>query len=167
MSTRSAFAAVSVGLLCLAGCGERPGYDSTPVESYLARSQAGSFGPAVRIGRATCPEDLALEEGMTFRCRLDVADTALPYRVRLSQVRSEEMRVSAAPDGVLMSGEKVRDFVRSTLPKGSSAADVDCGGVYFVAEVGQTLECTLALGAQQRSIEVRVKDEAGVVTLGS
>ena len=77
------------------------------------------------------------------------------------------MTVSAAPDGVLLSGVKVRDFVRTTLPKSSAAADVDCGGPYVVADVGETLDCTLALGAQEQPIKVTVKDKSGVVAVGS
>ena len=36
----------AAGLLLLAGCGERPGYDDSAVEAYLVDSQAGKFGSA-------------------------------------------------------------------------------------------------------------------------
>jgi hypothetical protein len=134
------------------------------VESYLVQSQQAVLGDEVR---ASCPDDLETEEGMTFRCTLKVSGAAMPYRITLTDLDAEKVTVSAAPDGVLISGVKVRDFVRTTLPKSSAAADVDCGGPFVVAEVGETLDCTLALGAQERPIKVTVKDEAGVVSVGS
>ena len=168
MSRRSAYAGlVTLALLGLAGCGEQPGYDSSAVESYLVRSQAATFANGTHIGKARCPGDLELKEGMTIRCTLDVGKDAVPYRVRLTHVRARTVTVAASPAGVLMSGRTVRDFVRSTLPKSSSAADVDCGGAYFVAQVGQTLDCRLTLGAQQKPIKLTVKDRSGVVTVGS
>ncbi len=48
-------AVVISGLLVLAGCGDRPGYDGAAVESYLVQSQADTFGPSAEISRATCP----------------------------------------------------------------------------------------------------------------
>ena len=166
MTGRTAYGLVlaSLGLLTLAGCGEDPGYDSSAVESYLAQSQQEVLGGDVR---ASCPDDLETEEGMTFRCTLKVSGAALPYRVTLTHLDAERVTVSAAPDGVLISGVKVRDFVRTTLPKSSAAADVDCGGPFVVADVGEALDCTLALGAQERPITLTVKDESGVVAVGS
>ena len=159
-------ALASVAVVSLAGCGDRPGYDDAAVESYLTTCQAATFAPAGKVGRATCPGDLELQEPMTFTCTLEVSGVKLPYVVRLSDVRTDEMSVSATPDGVLVSRTRLRDVVRSTLPKDSAAADLDCGGDFVVADVGETLPCTLTLGARERPIEVTVKDAAGRVSVG-
>ena len=157
-----------VGLLLLAGCGgDRPGYDDAAVESYLSTSQADTFGTAGDVGKATCPGDLELREGMTFVCKLDVSGAKLPYKVRLTNVHEEKVSISAAPDGVLVSATKLRDYLRATLPKSSAAADVDCGGAFVVAKVGASLPCTMTLGAQEKPIKVTVKDETGRVSIGS
>ncbi len=161
-------ALAGVGVLLLAGCGgDRPGYDDAAVEAYLSTSQADTFGSAGEIGKATCPGDLDLREGMTFVCKLDVSGAKLPYKVRLTDVSEEKMTISAAPDGVLVSATKLRDYLRGTLPKSSAAADVDCGGAFVVAKVGASLPCTMTLGAQEKPIKITVKDKAGRMSIGS
>ena len=170
MSRASVSSAALAGgcLLLLVGCGgDRPGYDDSAVESYLSTSQADTFGTAGDVGKATCPGDLELREGMTFVCKLDVSGTKLPYKVRLTNVHEETVSISAAPDGVLVSGTRLRNFVRGTLPKASAEANVDCGGAFVVADVGESLPCTMTLGAQERSIKITVKDKAGRVSIGS
>lgn len=161
---------VTVVLACLAllaGCGDRPGYDDAAVESYLAKSQATTFGTSAKVGAASCPGTLELREGMTFTCKLDVSGASLPYRVRLTHVHDTRMSISAAPDGVIVSTAKLRDYVAGTLPKNSSGADVDCGGAFVVAKVGATVPCTLTLGSQEQPIKVTVKDQTGRVQIGS
>ena len=157
-----------VALLLLAGCGgDRPGYDDAAVESYLTTSQADTFGTAGDVGKATCPGDLELREGMTFVCKLEVSGAKLPYKVRLTNVHEEKVSISAAPDGVLVSGTRLNNYVRGTLPKASEAAKVDCGGAFFVADVGESLPCTMTLGSQEKSIKITVKDDTGRVSIGS
>lgn len=160
-------AATAAGLLLLGACGDRPGYESSAVEGYLAHAQSGAFGPTGRVGKATCPGDLELKEGMSFRCTLDVSGTAVPYRVRLTHVHAKKVSIKASPDGVVVPELAVQAFVRTTLPKSSAAAGVDCGKSFIVAKVGQTLACKLTLGPQERDIKVTVKDERGTIAVGS
>ena len=164
--SRRVVALAAAALLLLAGCGESPGYDAGAVEAYLAKSQAATFAPTGHVGRATCPSGLALREGMTFTCTLAVSGSRLPYRVRLTHVHGD-VSVSAVPKGVLVSGTKMRAFVRSTLPRQAHAADVDCGGPFVVAPVGSSIDCTLVLGSQTRPVKVKVLDAAGRVSIAS
>lgn len=154
--------AAAAGVLLLAGCGDRPGYDRAGVERFLETSQAGTFGD-LKPGKATCPPAESLTEGMTVRCTLAVAGSRVPYRVTLRHVHATKVDVTARLDGVVVPATSVRDFVRTTLPKESRGADVDCGGGVIVAKVGQTLDCTLTLGAQTQPIKVTVKDRTGTV----
>lgn len=158
-------AALAAGLLTLAACGDRPGYDRDAVESYLVETQGAAFAPAGTIEGATCPKGLDLREGMRFTCQLAVSGAQVPYRVRLTHVRDERMAVQAAPAGVLMSGTKLTEAVRGSLPKTSAAAAVDCGGPFFVAAVGDTISCRLVLGGQEKPIKVTVEDESGSVSV--
>jgi hypothetical protein len=161
-------ALASASLLFVAGCaGEQPGYDDAAVESYLATSQVGTFGPAGKVGDASCPSGLELEEGMTFTCKLEVSGAKLPYRVRLTHVHDAKVSISARPDGVLLSAARLRDYIWGTLPTSSAEAAVDCGGAYVVAKVGATLPCRLTLGSQVKALKVTVKDESGRVSIGS
>jgi hypothetical protein len=164
--TRRATGLAVVGLLLLAGCGQSPGYDAAAVESYLATSQAATFAPTAQVSRAACPSDQELREGMTFTCTLSVSGSKLPYRVTLTHVH-DTVEVAAAPAGVIVSGAKLRAFVRTTLPKDSAGAQVDCGGPFVVAAVGSTVDCTLELGSQATPMKVKVLDETGRVSITS
>jgi len=161
-------AVILIGALgLLAGCGDRPGYDESAVESYLASSQAATFGPSAKVGKASCPGDLELKEGMAFTCKLSVDGARLPYRVRLTHVHDAKISIAAKPDGVILSATKLGEYVGRTLPKTSAGAAVDCGGAYVVAKVGATLPCTLTLGSQETPIKVTVKDESGRVQVSA
>ena len=155
------------GLLLLAGCGESPGYDDAAVESYLVKSQSSLFGVAGDKARATCSDDRDLREGMTVACTLTVSGAKLPYRVKLTHVHDKRVTLVARPDGVLVSGAKIRAYVRSTLPDTSAGANVDCGGPFVVVDVGKSVDCTLTLGSQEKPITVKVLDEVGRVSVSS
>lgn len=165
---RSTLPLIASGLLVLAGCGDRPGYDDSAVESYLVSSQADLFGAAGDKATATCPDDRELREGMTLTCTLTVSGAKLPYRVRLTHVQDEKrVSVTARPDGVLVSGAKLRSYVRSTLPRTSTGANVDCGAPFVVVDVGASVDCTLTLGSQEKPIKVKVVDTVGRVSISS
>ncbi len=91
----------------------------------------------------------------------------MPYRVRLTGVHGDQVSMSAAPAGVVISATEVDKIVQRSLGKGSRGAKVDCGGTFVVAEVGDTLPCTLVLGSQEKPLEVTVQDEAGRLSIGS
>ena len=158
---------LAAGLLLLAGCGERPGYDDAAVASYLVKSQSSLFGPAGDKARATCPDDRDLTEGMTVTCTLTVSGAKLPYKVKLTNVHEKRVTVVARPDGVLVSGTKIRAYVRSTLPSTSAGANVDCGGPFVVVDIGKSVDCTLTLGSQEKPIKVTVLDKVGRVSVSS
>jgi hypothetical protein len=61
----------------------------------------------------------------------------------------------------------VRDYVRTTLPQSATGAGVDCGHRYLVAKVGDSLDCRLTLGAQEKPFKVTVKDEKGTIAVAS
>jgi hypothetical protein len=160
--------AIGVGLMVLAGCGDRPGYDSAALERYLVASQAWRFTGANAVSQATCPSDRDLTEGMTLRCTLTVSGSKVPFRVRLTDVHAEKMKVTAAPDGVVIPGDKLREVVALALPETASKATVDCGGsAFIVARVGRTVDCTLVLGSQTKPFKVTVKDATGRVSIQS
>lgn len=147
----------------LVGCGDEPGLDTTSVEDYLVQSQQTTFGD-LEVGAASCPKQ-ALEDGMTLPCTLAVGDADVPYRVTLRDVRASEVRVDVALDGVVLLSEGIERFVVSILSQDFSSARVDCDSDVIVAEVGDTVECTVASGAQTRAVVVTVDDEEGTVSI--
>jgi len=155
----------ALGTVLLSGCGEEPGLDMDAVESYLATSQAATFGSDAEVGEAACQGHPALAEGMKLHCALVVSDASVPYELTLRHVRSEKVAVDAALAAVVLRAADVGDFVRGQLPKGFRHATVGCGGDYLVAEVGETVECTVSSGAQTQTVEVTVEDEEGHVSI--
>ena len=162
LATYAATALVLGG--ALTSCGDEPGWDSSAVESYLKTSQAGNF-PGLDVGAASCPGHHALAETMTVRCTLAVADAKVPYRVRLGQAREDKVDVDVALDSVVLRSSDIQDYVRSTLPKDFRHAQVDCGHVLVLAEVGDDVECTLASGAETSPVSVTVEDEEGHISI--
>ena len=164
---RSRRAACLVGValagIVLSGCGDEPGLDTSAVETYLAQSQEAAFGD-LEIDGASCPRQ-ALEEGMTLPCTLDVADTKVPYRVRLRDVHEPEVRVDVTLDAVVLLQDRLQQYVVSTLPEDFSSAQVTCGRPVIVVEVGDTVECSVAAGAQTKPVVLTVDDEEGHVSI--
>ena len=160
--------ALGVGLVVVAGCGDRPGYDASAVEKYLVASQGWRFAGAGEVSKASCPSDRDLSEGMTVLCTLTVSGSKVPFKVTLTDVHADKVKVTAAPDGVVISGARLRDVVASSLDTASQKATVDCGGAAFlVAKVGKTVDCTLVLGSQTKPFKVTIKDETGRVAIAS
>jgi hypothetical protein len=161
----AAYAATAVVLGAgLTSCGDEPGWDPAAVESYLQKSQAGSF-PGLDVGAARCPGHHALADTMTVRCTLAVADVEVPYRVRLGHAREDHVAVDVALDSVVLRSSDIQAYVRSTLPKDFRHAQVDCGHVLVLAQVGDDVDCTLASGAQTSPVSVTVEDEEGRISI--
>ena len=158
-------AGTTLGTVLLAGCGEDPGLDVDAVETYLAGSQAATYGSDAEVGSADCPGRPALKEGMTLRCTLAVSDASVPYRLTLRHVHSAKVSVDVALEAVVLRADDVRDFVRQQLPKAFSDAGVDCGGDYLVTDVGETVKCTVSSGAQTRPVSVKVENEEGGISI--
>ncbi|HEX5088482.1 MAG TPA: hypothetical protein VFV89_11790 [Nocardioides sp.] len=155
----------ALGTVLLAGCGDEPALDVSAVESYLAASQATTYGAGADVGKAHCAGHPALKEGMTVRCTLDVSNTSVPYRLTLHHVHARKVAVAVALDAVVLDAGDIGDFVRTQLPKKFADAAVDCGGAYVVTDVGKTVECTVSSGAQTQSVVVTVEDAEGHVSL--
>jgi hypothetical protein len=155
----------ALGAVLLAGCGEDPGLDTAAVESYLAGSQAATFGAEAQVGKAHCSGHPALAEGMTLRCTLAVSDASVPYRLTLHKVHSTKVTVDVALDAVVLRSADVQGFVQQQLPKAFANAAVECGADYVVTDVGETVDCTVSAGAQVKPVSVKVEDEEGRISI--
>jgi uncharacterized protein DUF4333 len=158
-------AGAALGVALVAGCGDEPGLDVAAVESYLAASQASTFGADAEVGRAHCKGDHVLEEGMEMRCTLAVADASVPYRLTLHKVHSTKVAVDVALQAVVLRSADVQDFVRDQLPKAFRDSTVDCGHQLLVTEVGETVDCTVSSGAQSKPVAVKVEDDDGRISI--
>ncbi len=159
---------LGASVLLLSGCGDRPGYDATAVEKYLASTQGQQFAGTGTVGKASCPRHRDLSEGMTVRCTLVVGGSKVPFLVTLTDVDASKVHVHAKPDGVVIPSSKLTAVVAQGLPAQSRGAKVDCGGdAFLVAKVGKTVTCSLVLGSQTRALKVTVKDASGRVSVSS
>jgi hypothetical protein len=66
---------------------------------------------------------------------------------------------------VVLLGKEIERFVVSTLPKDFSSAQVTCEHDVIVAEVGDTVECTVSSGVQTAPVALVVEDEEGHVSI--
>ena len=122
---------LGASVLLLSGCGDRPAYDATAVEKYVASTQGQQFAGVGTVGRASCPRHRDLSEGMTVRCTLVVAGSKVPFLVTLTDVNASQVHVDAKPDGVVIPSSKLTAMVAQTLPAQSRGAKVACGGDAF------------------------------------
>jgi hypothetical protein len=153
---------VLLGLL-LGACGDEPGLDVTRVEAYLVDSQATTYGD-LDLGDASCP-DKPLVEGMRLTCTLEVAEVAVPYVVRLRDVRKREVRIDVALDAVVLLEHRIADYVVGTMPEDFADAEVSCDHEVVLADVGDTVECSLSSGGQSNPVKVTVEDDTGRVSI--
>lgn len=161
---RSAVVAAVLAVV-LSGCGDEPGVDTEAVEGYLATSQAGAY-EGLEVGAPDCPADEDLREDLELACTLTVADVQVPYRVTLRDVESAEVSIEVELERVVVVTSAVQDYVRTLLSEEYAAASVACDGAdLVVTDVGETLDCTLALGAEVTPLRVTVEDEAGHVSV--
>lgn len=154
-----------VAVLAAAGCSGNS-YDAGTTEKYLKQSQQGKVR-GLPIGDATCPQDVKLKEGVTFRCTLEIAGVAAPYTVRLTNVDADKVTINVEPAKVLIGTAAVVDLVRRGLkPQYQDQAKITCGDKeLLVTDPGTKIGCIVSIGGDQRQAVVRVADKNGKVVL--
>jgi len=153
------------GAVVLAGCGSNS-YDAGTVENYVRKSQEGRVR-GLPLGDATCPKDVKLTEGVTFRCTLQIAGEAAPYEVRLTDVEADKVTINLEPAKALIATSAVVDLVRGGLkPRFRDGAKVSCGEKQLlVVDPGTRIGCIVTVGGEQRQAVVRVQNKQGRVVL--
>ena len=154
-----------VGVVALSGCGSNS-YDAGTVEKYVRKSQEGKVR-GLTLGDATCPKDVKLTEGVTFRCTLQIAGEAAPYNVRLTDVDADQVTVNLEPAKALIATSAVVDLVRGGLkPRFRDAAKVSCGEKpLLIVDPGTRIGCIVTVGGEQRQAVARVENKQGKVVL--
>ncbi len=161
----SCFGALIALLVLMAACGNSNLYVADAVEESLVESQQDRLGD-LQVGGATCPDDVALTEGVTFTCTLDLEGADAPYAVKLTDVQAEEIAVSAEPAMSIIPVAAAAEYVQDNLAEDVSDADVVCGdddAVVILAEPGDEFSCTVSIGSQSRQVDLEVTDTDGAV----
>ena len=157
--------ALVAGAVTLGACGSNS-YDAGTVESYVRKSQEGKVR-GLPLGDATCPKDVELTEGVTFRCTLEIAGEAAPYKVRLTNVDADKVTIDLEPAKALISTAAVVDLVRGGLKaRFRDAAKVTCGDKQLlVVDPGTQIGCIVTIDGEQRQAIARVENLRGKVVL--
>lgn len=158
-------ALVVAAALLLVACGSNS-YDAGTIEKYLKESQQGKVR-GLPIGDASCPKDVTLKEGVTFRCTLQIAGEPAPYTVTLTNVDADKIHISLEPAKALIATAAVADLVRSGLqPRYRDAAKINCGDKQLiVADPGTKIGCIVKVGSDQVQAVARVENKDGKVVL--
>src|SRR5688572_29685429 len=97
MAVRSRLTLVGlVAGLVLVGCSNDNIYAADALEAAVVASQE-DLAEELTVGSATCPDDVALEEGVTVECSIDLEGVDAPYSVTLTDVESQDVAVSVEP----------------------------------------------------------------------
>jgi hypothetical protein len=163
----------------LAACGGGPDGAATPtrdelvgtadVERLLVSTQKRK-SPKLRVGVASCPDQVRLANGTRFTCTVQIEGTRAPYAVTLRDVDAGRAtgRFTLEPAKPIIDVTRVVGLIRGRLQPTAGAATVRCGSAKVrVVEVGTTISCTITLGDAVQTVRAVVKDLEGTVVVRS
>lgn len=164
--------AISLLLVVAAACGDAAGGPTTEtrvdphqVETLLVQS-VEDHSPDLSVSGATCPPKVPARSGDTFQCTVDVEGAKAGFTVQIAAVTGEQARYTFKPNQAIVDISGLSDFVRSQLDSAWQSAAIDCGKAKArLADVGDTIECTVFNGQTTRYITATVEDKDGSVSL--
>jgi hypothetical protein len=139
------------------------------VERLLVSTQKRR-SPGLRVGVATCPDQVPLADGTRFTCTVEIEHVSAPYSVTLRDVDAGKAtgRFAVQPAKPIIDVTRVVGLIRSQLQPTARAATVRCGAARVrVVEVGATIGCTITLGDAVQKVSAVVKDLKGTVVVRS
>jgi hypothetical protein len=163
-------------LVSLAACGgggrsAAPARDelvgTADVERLLVSTQKRK-SPELRVGRASCPDQVRLVNGTRFTCTVQIEGTRAPYAVTLRDVDAAKAtgRFALRPAKPIIDVTRIVALIRSRLQPTARAASVRCGAARVrVVEVGASIACTITLGEAVQKVSAVVKDLQGTVVV--
>ncbi len=137
------------------------------VERLLVSTQRRE-SPRLRVGTATCPDQVRLANGTRFTCTVLIEGTKAPYSVTLRDVDAAGTggRFALEPAKPIIDVTRIVSLIRSKLQPGARGAEVRCGATRVrVVEVGGTIGCTITLGDVVQKVTAEVKDLKGTVVV--
>ena len=169
-------------LVLLAACGgaeERPPapprdelVGTADVERLLVSTQKRK-SPELRVGTASCPDQVRLANGTTFSCTVKIEGVTAPYSVTLRDVDAAGSggRFALEPAKPIIDVTRIVSLIRGKLQPTARAATVRCGAAgapkVRVVEIGATIGCTITLGDAVQKVTAEVKDLKGTVVVRS
>jgi Domain of unknown function (DUF4333) len=165
-------------LVLLAACGGGASQHKAPaardqlvgtadVERLLVTTQKRR-SPGLRVGAASCPDQVRLANGTRFTCTLTIEGTRAAYAVTLRDVDQARAtgRFALQPARPIIDVTRVVGLIRGRLQPGARGASVSCGAARVrVVQVGATIACTITLGDTVQKVRAQVKDLQGTVVI--
>ena len=161
---------------CGGGDGERPAapagdaqVGTAEVERLLVGTQRRK-SPRLKVGSASCPDQVRLANGTRFTCTVQIEGVQAPYRVTLHDVDVGRAtgRFALEPAKPIIDVTRVVGLIRGKLQPTARAAVVRCGAAKVrVVEVGASIACTITLGDAVQKVSAVVKDLQGTVVVRS
>ncbi len=161
----------------LAGCGGAGKRAAPPardelvgtgeVERLLVSTQKRK-SPGLRVGAASCPDQVRLANGTTFTCTVQIEGARAPYAVTLRDVDAAKAtgRFALAPAKPIIDVSRIVGLIRGKLRPSARGAAVRCGPAKVrVVEVGGSIACTITLGDAVQRVTAVVKDLQGTVVV--
>jgi hypothetical protein len=139
------------------------------VERLLVSTQKRR-SPNLKVGAASCPDQVRLANGTRFTCTVQIEGTKAPYAVTLRDVDAAKAtgRFALAPAKPIIDVSRIVGLIRSKLQPTARAATVTCGSAKVrVVEVGAAIPCTITLGDAVQKVSAVVKDLQGTVVVRS
>ena len=137
------------------------------VERLLVSTQKRR-SPNLKVGAASCPDQVRLANGTRFTCTVQIEGTKAPYAVTLRDVDAAKAtgRFALAPAKPIIDVSRIVGLIRSKLQPTARAATVTCGSAKVrVVEVGAAIPCTITLGDAVQKVSAVVKDLEGTVVV--
>jgi hypothetical protein len=137
------------------------------VERLLVSTQKRK-SPRLRVGAASCPDQVPLANGTRFTCTVLIEGTKAPYAVTLRDVDAAGAtgRFALAPAKPIIDTSRIVGLIRGQLQPGARGAEVRCGAAKVrVVEVGASIACTIILGEAVQKVDAVVKDLKGTVVV--
>jgi hypothetical protein len=137
------------------------------VERLLVSTQQRR-SPELRVGTASCPDQVRLANGTRFTCTVQIEGTKAPYAVTLLDVDAAKAsgRFALEPAKPIIDVARVVRLIRSELQPTARAATVRCGAPRVrVVEVGAAIACTITLGDAVQKVRAVVKNLKGTVVV--
>lgn len=148
-------------LLLLAACGSPAVLDVDRTEDRIGARLGQTYH--VRIDAVSCPDEVVVEEGTTFRCTARVGDASVAVDVRQSD-GDGTLEVEAA--AAILSRPEIETDIAATLATEFARDDVEvtCPGPEVrVEEPEATFTCEAVDGDETKVVEVRVRDARGAL----
>ena len=137
------------------------------VERLLVSTQKRR-SPNLKVGSASCPDQVRLANGTRFTCTVQIEGTKAAYAVTLRDVDAAKAttRFALAPAKPIIDVSRIVGLIRSKLQPTARAATVTCGSTKVrVVEVGAAIPCTITLGEAVQKVSAVVKDLEGTVVV--